>query len=103
VADAVTRHLRWAQANNDGVIIPRPGRIYCARLTVNVSGSTEVLVALRDGGVAGDPLLVLDCLQGRPDNWPQIAVTMPFQTNLYVAFSGGSAATRLLSIGWDTD
>jgi hypothetical protein len=99
-----SRALRWAYANGDGVLVARPGRIHYARLVGILSGAQELAVVLRDGATATDaPVLALDVVNGRPDDWPATAVSVPFLTGLYAQFTGGTAAVRLLMVGWDTD
>lgn len=96
--------LRWAQTNVDGVLLDRPGRIYCARLVATLTGSAAVTAVLRDGpDVFGPPVLALHTGGTIPDDWPPVPVSAPFLRGLFVEFGGGTQTARLLLVGWETD
>lgn len=96
--------VRWAYANADGVLISKPGRIYAARLVPADAAGVDLVVVLRDGTAVGAAPILALCVTGkRPDDWPTIPVSMGFKTGLYAQFFGGTAAQRLLLVGWETD
>lgn len=104
VAATGSRAVRWAYGNADGTLVAKPGRLYYARLVVSQVGQQEVVALLRDGVTSSAPaILALDCMQGQPDDWPVIPVSMGFKVGLFVTFSGGTQTARLLSVGWETD
>jgi hypothetical protein len=94
-------NLLWVRANADGVLINHGGYLHCARLVGIVTGNTEISVVLRDGLTAAGPVIMaMDMINGRPDDWPPLPVSMRFMTGLYAVFTGGTAPARLLVVGW---
>jgi len=107
-ASGETRALRWDSrpySAGNGVLVDRPGRLYCARMVMQGTGNAQQVAVLRDDTTAtagaGAPLLVLDAMNGSPDDWPKTPVSVAFLHGIKVEWVG--TATAAVFVGWEPD
>ena len=100
--------LRWSgrgYGQGNGVLVDRPGRLYCARMVMQGVGQAQQIAILRDDVTAttttGAIILVLDAANGSPDDWPKTPVSAAFLKGLKVEWVGTGSAAVL--VGWDVD